>query len=349
VKKNPVSIGSWFAVETVQARLMAPCGDLADRTIQLRVNPISGRTSRIAFSRVDEKEAGVERLPSPPPDARQTARCPFCRPQVLTQTPRLIPEIHPAGRMTRGESLLFPNLFPYGAYSAVSLVDNAHFVEIGTAVESSYTDCLVNCADYLKRVQCHDPSAIHMAVTQNHLPSAGGSMVHPHLQIQADRIGTNHQRFLYERALTHRRTRQRGLFGEYAAQEASRRERYIGRTGPWVWMAAFAPEGFFEIWAVCPGKTSLVALNQNAWRQLAAGMIRVQRFYRSLNRNGYNFGLIAVETPQSPLELRAVMMVRANYAPWTRSDHTGFEVMLGDMATFIAPEETARLARAFWQ
>ena len=32
-----------------------------------------------------------------------------------------------------------------------------------------------------------------------------------------------------------------------------------------------------------------------------------------------------------------------------RSDHTGFEVMLGDMATFTAPEETARLARAFWQ
>jgi UDPglucose--hexose-1-phosphate uridylyltransferase len=42
------------------------------------------------------------------------------------------------------------------------------------------------------------------------------------------------------------------------------------------------------------------------------------------------------------------MVVRSNYAPWIRSDHTGFEVMLGDMATFTAPEETAQLARAFW-
>ena len=42
------------------------------------------------------------------------------------------------------------------------------------------------------------------------------------------------------------------------------------------------------------------------------------------------------------------MLVRSNYAPWVRSDHTGFEVMLGDMATFNAPEETARLARTFW-
>ena len=42
------------------------------------------------------------------------------------------------------------------------------------------------------------------------------------------------------------------------------------------------------------------------------------------------------------------MMVRGNYGPWVRSDHTGYEVMLGDMATFQAPETTARQARPFW-
>jgi UDPglucose--hexose-1-phosphate uridylyltransferase len=349
VKKSPVISDSWFEMETVQARLVDPSGESADRTIQIRVNPISGRTSRITFSRVNEKEAGADRLPPPPPDARQSARCPFCRPQVRVETPQLIPQIHPAGRMTRGASLLFPNLFPYGAYSAVSLFDNTHFVEIGMASQGSYTDCLVNCADYLKRVHRHDPSAIHMAITQNHLPSAGGSMVHPHLQVHADRIGANHHRFLYDRARNYRQAAQRGLMGDYVAQEVAARERYIGNTGPWVWLAAFAPEGFFEIWAVYPGQTSLILLDENAWGHLATGMIRVQELYRSLNRNGYNFGLLAVETPQSALELRAVMVVRSNYAPWTRSDHTGFEVMLGDMATFTAPEETARLARAFWQ
>ena len=200
----------WFSMETVRARLLEPSGEPADRYIQIRVNPISDRTSRITFSRVNEKEAGEDRLPSPPPDAQQTARCPFCRPQVLVRTPRLIPQIHPAGRMFRGESLLFPNLFPYGAYSAVSLFDNTHFVEIGTATERSYADCLVNCVDYLKRVSRHDPSAAYMAITQNHLPSAGGSMVHPHLQVHADQIGSNHHRFLFDRALAHKHSAQRG-------------------------------------------------------------------------------------------------------------------------------------------
>ena len=338
----------WFSVETIRARLLEPSGETAERSIQIRTNPISGRTSRITFSRINEKEAGADALPPPPPDAGQQARCPFCRPQVLDRTPQLIPQIDPTGRMTRGASLLFPNLFPYGAYSAVSLFDDRHFVEIGTAGQASYADCLVNCADYLQRVKRHDPQAVYMAITQNHLPSAGGSLVHPHLQVQADAVASNHHRFLAERTAAHQRANGRGLFADYLDHEIRSGERIIGSTGPWTWLAAFAPEGFFEIWALYPGRTSLLGLKESDWHHLASGMIRIQRFYRSLHRNGYNFGLLAMETESSALELRAVMVVRANYAAWVRSDHTGFEVMLGDMATFNAPEETARLARAFW-
>ena len=78
-------------------------------------------------------------------------------------------------------------------------------------------------------------------------------------------------------------------------------------------------------------------------------MLNAQRFYRSAYRNGYNLGLLAVEQDDSCLELRVVLMVRSNYAAWVRNDHTSFETMLGDMATFHAPEETARLAMPFWE
>lgn len=345
--KNSVA-DDWFAIETVKARLLEPSGEPAERSIQIRKNPVSGRTSRIAFSRINEKEAGADRLPPPPPDAGQKERCPFCRPQVMERTPRMVPEIDPNGRISHGQSLLFPNLYPYGAWSAVSLFDDRHYVEIGTASEKSYADCLINCADYLKRVKRHDPSANYMAITQNHLPSAGGSLVHPHLQVQADAVASNHHRFLAHRAMAHRQASGRGLFEAYVEKEAAIGERVIGYTGPWTWMAAFAPEGFFEVWAICPGKTSLLAVEEDAWHHLAAGMIRIQKLYRSLHRNGYNFGLLSIERENSALELRAVMVVRSNYAPWVRSDYTGFEVMLGDMATFTAPEKTARLARQFW-
>ncbi len=114
-------------------------------------------------------------------------------------------------------------------------------------------------------------------------------------------------------------------------------------------MAAFAPEGFFEIWGILPGVFSFLNLSDRHLHGLCAGIINTQRFYRSLNRNGYNLGILAVETANSRLELRIVLVVRSNYAPWVRNDFTGFEVMLGDMATFVAPESTAKMARKFWE
>ncbi len=338
-----------FESRTVTARFREPSGGSAERKIEIRTNPITGRTCRIAFSRIKEKESGTEALPPPPPDAEDTENCPFCQPQMTTRTPRLHPDIAPQGRLVIGRSVLFPNLFPYGKYSAVSLFGQEHFVEIGTASKKSYADSFANCREYLARVLAADPQAVYMAITQNHLPSAGGSLVHPHLQINADRIASNHHRRLLARCKQYFDQTRRYLFADYCAHENKTGDRYIGRIGSWEWMTAFAPEGFFEIWGILPGVNSMQQVSATDWQDLARGVISAQRFYRSICRNGYNLGLLAAETASSCLELRVVIMVRSNYAPWVRNDHTGFEVMLGDMTTFVAPEQTAARARPFFE
>jgi galactose-1-phosphate uridylyltransferase len=337
-----------FDSQSVSAKFIDPSGKIAERKIEIRTNPITGRTCRISFSRIDEKEPGTESLPPPPPDATKTAQCPFCQPQISDRTPQLHPDLSSSGRLSQGESLLFPNLFPYGSYSAVSLFDNAHFVEIGNASLDAYTNSLLNCSQYLAKISDHDPEAAYMAITQNHLPSAGGSLVHPHLQINADRLPANHQRILLQRANDFHNQSGDYLFSVYLDHERNEGSRYIDATGRWQWMAAFAPEGFFEIWGILPHKISFQQLTASDWQDLARGILNTQRFYRKLCRNGYNLGLLAVEVPSSRLEVRIVIMVRPNYAPWIRSDHTGFEVMLGDMTTFSAPEQTAEQARPFF-
>ncbi len=337
-----------FESQSIAAKFIDPSGHAVAKRIEIRTHPITGRTCRIAFSRINEKEAGTDALPQPPPDADKISDCPFCRPQVGSKTPQLHPDLSANGRVSRGESLLFPNLFPYGSYSAVSLFDDQHFVEIGTATVSSYTDCFINSAGYLKTILHHDPRAVYMAITQNHLPSAGGSLVHPHLQINADRVPGNHHRFFLQKADDFHRQSGKTLFSSYLDHEKNDGTRYIGSTGAWDWMAAFAPEGFFEIWGLLPGMTSLQQLKAPDWQDLARGIINTQRFYRSICRNGYNLGLLFYENPDSRLELRTILVVRSNYAPWVRSDFTGYEVMLGDMATFVAPEQTAQRARPFF-
>ncbi len=337
-----------FTVEPISAQFIDPGGREVEQIIEIRTNPISLRTSRITLARSREKEKGTECLPDPPPDADGKAQCPFCQPQVSRMTPQCRGALDPAGRLVQGESLLFPNLFPYGAYSAVSLFDDKHFVEIGKASASSYRDSFLNCAEYLRRIRGIDPKAVFMAITQNHLPSAGGSLLHPHLQVNADRVASNHHRFLHQRASEYFKARRTRIFADYLHHERQDGRRYIGSTGEWHWLAAFAPEGFYEIWGILPDRTSFQDLGRDDWENLALGVIRTQKFYRSLSRNGYNFGLLLIEDENESLELRAVILVRSNFAPWVRNDHTGFEVMLGDMATFDPPEHTAQKAREFW-
>ncbi|MEJ2154919.1 MAG: galactose-1-phosphate uridylyltransferase [Desulfobacteraceae bacterium] len=338
-----------FESQRLEAVIRDANGEAISREIEVRTHPISGRKCRIAFSRSEELEPGTEHLPPAPPDAEGSSECPFCPGNITHLTPRLRKELDREGRMVHGTSTLIPNLFPYGAYSAVSLFDDRHFVEIGTAHPETYADCLSNCARYLEKVLRFDPRAQFMAITQNHLPAAGGSLVHPHLQVHADRLPSNQHAFLMGRADQYHRSTGRLLFSDYLAAEQMDGRRIIGETGPWHWLAAFAPEGFFEIWALYPGKTAFSQISTKEWKSLSRGVVNAQRFYRSLFRNSYNLGVLSVESDESALELQVVLIVRANYAPWVRNDITGYEVMLGDMATFTAPEETARQARAFWQ
>lgn len=337
-----------FESQTMTARLRDAKGQPIERPIEVRSHPISGRACRITYSRSMESERGTEALPPPPPDADGSAECPFCTGNLEQRTPRMIEGLDRDGRQRYGKSVLFPNLFPYGAYSAVSLFDEHHFVEIGTADASSYGDSFRNCTQYLRKVVAYDPEAVYAAITQNHLPAAGGSLVHPHLQVHADRVGSNAHAMLKRRSDEYFAATGRLLFSDYLKSEYRDGRRIIGTTGAWHWLAAFAPEGFFEIWAIYPGKSALDHLTPSDWDDLAQGVINAQRFYRSLYRNSYNLGLLTIESTASRLELRVVLIVRANYAPWVRNDITGYEVMLDDMATFTAPEETAEKSRLFW-
>ncbi len=337
-----------FKVEAITATIVAPDGRREAKPVEIRTDPLTGRTCRITFARAAEKETGTAEFPETPPSAKETSTCPFCRPQLTRRTPMLSEDLSASGRLETGTSVLFPNLFPYGRYSAVSLFDDHHFVEIGTASRRAYRDSFSNGQHYLQKVLTADPAAVYTAITQNHLPSAGGSLVHPHLQVHADRHPPNNLRFLEQRAADfHARTGQ-PILSAYLAHEQTAQARLIGRTGNWHWLAAFAPEGFWEVWGILPGRYSILDLDTRNWDSLARGVLNTQKFYRSLNRNGYNLGLLSVEKQPGCLEMRVRILARSNYAPWVRNDHTGYEVMLGDMATFNAPEETARLARPFW-
>ncbi|MDJ0623916.1 MAG: hypothetical protein QNJ17_13185 [Desulfocapsaceae bacterium] len=324
-------------------------GKRVDREQQVRVDPLTLRTCRITPSRELEKERGTERLHSPPDTDLDTTNCPFCPGNMAAQTPHLTPEISPSGKLTRNASVLFPNLYPYTEWSAVSLFDRQHHVEIGMAKVASYRDSFCNCADYLSRVSRYDQEAKYMAITQNHLPGAGGSLVHPHLQVHATARVTHNHLLLGERIRSYHHEHGKDLISEILSAEQKEKERYIGTTGIWHWLVAFAPRGFYEIWGIAPDQFTLLAPEKTGlWEDLARGVLNTQRLYRSLNRNAYNLSLISTEDGEDLPCLLVSLTARSSYAPWVRSDFTGFEFASGEMATFSFPEWLAEKARSFW-
>lgn len=82
---------------------------------------------------------------------------------------------------------------------------------------------------------------------------------------------------------------------------------------------------------------------------LAKGVLNAQKFYKSLNRNSYNLAMLSVEDGKNFPCLKVSLTARSSYAPWVRSDFTGFEITSGEMATFTFPESVATAARGFWE
>jgi galactose-1-phosphate uridylyltransferase len=338
-----------FISHALTAMFMDASGNEIARPLEVRTDPITLKQSRITASRALENERGTERLYHPPEIDLDESKCPFCPGNLETMTPCLAPIISDKRRLTLNDSTLIPNLFPYTEWSAVSLFDSTHHVEIGTASVFSYRDSFMNCAGYLSRVHTVDSEAIYMAITQNHLPGAGGSLVHPHLQVHATRQMSNNHRIIEQRSNIYFQQTGNCIFSDLLLAEQNNGERYIGSTGIWAWLSAFAPSGFYEIWGIAPAHETLLSPdNTQLWEDLARGVLNTQRFYKSLNRNAYNLSLISIEDGTSIPCLRVTITARSSYAPWVRSDFTGFEMAYGEMATFTRPETVAEMARPYW-
>ena len=88
------------------AEMIAPdTGESIRTTIEVRIDPLTRHSSRILPDRglMPANDFDLEGF------ARENqARCPFCPGRIDSLTPKLPPAIHPPGRITRGEAVLFP-------------------------------------------------------------------------------------------------------------------------------------------------------------------------------------------------------------------------------------------------
>jgi UDPglucose--hexose-1-phosphate uridylyltransferase len=238
-------------------------------SLQYREEHLTGLRCRISPDRLKRQIDQALYVP-PKPDG-----CPFCRDAVFSVTPTF-----PGGnRIVRGESVTFPNLYPFGEGHVVTVLTREHFVD--TFSRQQIADGLYSQADALRQYDGF-PS-----INWNFLPSAGASLVHPHMQGLSDfRPSRIVERYLF--ASRQYLIQQNRNYWTALKEEEKSSDRYLFGDEI-VWSAHAVPVGEREVRGILPVAT----LDElESYIDLMAGdILEIIDLYRKLGTSAFNMSV----------------------------------------------------------
>lgn len=329
-----------FRRHLITAEMLAPgTGELVRTSIDVRTDPLTGHSSRILPDRGlmpgnDFDLAAFARENQP--------RCPFCPERIDSLTPKLPPTIHPDGRISRGEAILFPNLHAYSSHSCVSVYSpRLHYLPLEDMTESLLADNLLTQVAHARAVVAADPESRWVSINANHMLPSGSSLFHPHLQGIVDAQPTTLQRMLA--AVPAER------FDAYLETERRVGERYLANTGQVEWVASFAPIAPAELRAFIRGISSPIEAEETQVAELAHGLTSALNAYAEMGFESFNLAVYGAPpgTDGYPLNLR--LACRSNLKAFYRSDSTFLERLHWEGAIDIAPEQLAERIRGHFE
>jgi UDPglucose--hexose-1-phosphate uridylyltransferase len=318
------------------AEMVAPdTGALTRTRVEVRVDPLTGHTSRILPNRglMPPNDFDLEAF------ARENQpRCPFCPDRIEQLTPRLPPAVDPDGRIARGEAVLFPNLHSYSSHSCVSVYSpRLHYLPLGRIKERLMADNVAAQVAYAKAVMAAEADARWASINANHMLPSGSSLFHPHLQGIVDSQPTTVQRMLADVPAAR--------FDAYLDAERRSGERFLGAGDRVQWLVSFAPIAPAELRAFVVGVSSPAELDEALSAELAQGLTRALNAYAEMGYESFNLAMYGAPpgTAGYPLNLR--IACRSNLKPDYRSDSTFLERLHWEGAVDLAPEDVAERIR----
>ena len=219
---------------------------------QCRINPDRAKRVKQAGSEVELKEM----------IARTREICPFCPQHLEEKTPKFPKEKWKEGRIGLGESLIFPNLNPFGENHAVGIMSRAHFLNLDEFTVEMLRDNLVAGKNYILSVYENDKKAIWPIYVWNYMPPSAGSIIHPHVQILVEREPLPVQVKLLEESKEYFEHNGQDYGEELVEQEKKLDERFIYEGSSLSVIASFAPRGFNEIQFIFKEISSLAELDE---------------------------------------------------------------------------------------
>ncbi len=290
-------------------------------TLQYREEYLTGLRCRISPDRLKRQIDQTSYIPA------NAEGCPFCRDAVMTVTPTF-----PDGnRIIRGESVTFPNLFPFGEGHVVTVMTREHAVVAFS--RQQVVDALLSQIEALRKADGY-PS-----INWNFLPSAGASLVHPHMQGLSDSHPSRIVDLYVTASEQYRKTRGRNYWDAVREQERTSDRHLFG--DEILWSAHAVPVGEREVRGILPIST----LNEmeNYVDLAAQGILEIIALYRELGTHAFNMSLF-FDKYGSDHGFRAFcsMISRINPNPSSTSDSAFMERLHLEPVIMTLPEDLGK-------
>jgi galactose-1-phosphate uridylyltransferase len=292
--------------------------------LHFRREILTGLRCRISMERI---RRGIDQCICPEFSAEG---CPFCADNLMSATP-----VFPGGgRIVVGESVTFPNLYPFAEWHTVTVITRDHAVPSFT--EGQLADAL---AGQLESLGGRDG---YSSINWNYLPSAGASLAHPHLQGLVDlRPPPLAGRYL-EGGERYLRKKGRCYWDDLA--KAEREAGRVIRDGEILWFAQPVPLGEKEIRGILP--VSHITGLGSFVRELARDLLEIIAFYRKLGTQAFNLALFFDrEGSDRGFSAFCSIIARINPNPLSLSDSAFMERLHLEPVILTLPEDLARLYR----
>lgn len=303
-----------FTIISKETVLLNPLQDMQRRRVasEIRLDPLTGRSSRIChFMKLQWEKPDFAQLAD-----RTAAGCPFCPERVTTITPCFPPEILPEGRLVSEDRVLFPNLAPYEAVSAVAVMGAEHFIPMARLAPERIAASFDLCLTFFRALQrAKHPESVYHMINWNYMPPSGSSIIHPHLQVFAGSFAPNLMRLELSAAHAYRESHGSNYWDDLVAAERSTGGRYLGRIGRTSWLSAFAPMGIAgDVVAVVDDIHCTLELTPDDLADLALGLTRAMAAYDDMGIFSFNMNFFTGAAGDDHYRLHLVFSPRAYFS-----------------------------------
>ncbi len=331
---------------TKEAYFLDPFNNFArgSRTCEIRRDPITGRNARILYF-------PLKSIPRPDIEEilkKDSSFCPFCPDNIEKITPKFRPDYFSQDRFRVGQSICFPNAFPYDENGAVTVICDQHFVSIPEFSRQMLSDSISCCVEFIKDVRSKQPSALYQSINWNYLPLAGSSIIHPHLQITASTSPTNYYSDVLQTASAYRMEGNGDLFQRLIDLERNLGERFIAETDHFAWLVSFAPAGIFDIMAIFKEKLDPSALEGTILDELVTGIIKSIMFIDSRDMFSYNMSLFFLPG-EKDFTPHMRICPRVSIPPLDTCEINYMKMIHNEPMSTVRPETVSADFKSFWR